>query len=113
MRILDGSPYSIATVVWHTWFWVNVWVVAIRGDGDPFGGHDPDATWPVIAAADWPATREHLLGTLRQATELAATQDPDRITWEKQTVAQNLLQIVVHSAYHIGQIALIRQELGL
>jgi hypothetical protein len=107
------SPYSIATVVWHTWFWVNVWAITIRGAGDPFGGHDPGATWPDVPPEDWPATRERLRESLRQASALSVSEDPDRPTWGEGTVGKNLLQIAIHTAYHIGQIALLRLELGL
>lgn len=108
-----GAPYSIATVVWHTWFWIHVWVRAIGGEEDPYEGHDPVSDLPEIAAEAWPATREQLREVLQQARGLAATADPTRRTWRGQTVGQNLLQITVHTAYHIGQIALLRQELGL
>lgn len=108
-----GSPYSIATIVWHTWFWINVWAAAIGGAEDPYGGRDPWSDMPEISVEEWPATRERLLEVLHQARALAATEDLTRKTWRGQTVGQNLLQITVHTAYHIGQIALLRQELGL
>lgn len=108
-----GSPYSIATLAWHTWFWVNAWTTIIRGSGDPFQGQDPDATWPEIASEDWPMTRSRLLEALLVAQGLAASEDVDRRTWQEETVGGNLLQIAIHTAYHIGQITLVRQELGL
>ena len=108
-----GSPYSIATITWHTWFWINAWVIIIRGAGDPFQGHDPQVGWPEVAPEDWPAIRERLGEALLAAKELAAGQDIDRKTWQEQTVGSNLLQIALHTAYHIGQIALVRQELHI
>ncbi len=108
-----GSPYSMATIVWHTWFWVNAWNTWIRGDGDPFGGHDPDASWPEVAEADWPLVRDRLGAALHEASRLAAAADPDRVNASGRTTGQCLLQITVHTAYHFGQMALIRQELGL
>jgi uncharacterized damage-inducible protein DinB len=109
----EGAPYSIATIVWHTWYWVNVWNVVIEGTGDPFGGMDPDASWPEVPADAWADTRERLVTSLRRAAELAATTDLERPTWQGQTAGHNLTQVAVHTAYHIGQIALARQERGL
>ncbi len=108
-----GGPYSIATIAWHTWFWVNAWVVAIDASGDPFQGLDPDASWPEVAPSEWPGLRERLRESLKAATALCSGQDLDRITYQDRTVGGNLLQIAVHTAYHIGQITLIRLELGL
>ncbi len=108
-----GSPYSIATLAWHTWYWNNFWMIAIRGVGDPTGGLNPHATWPEVAAEDWPGIRSRLAEVLDQSRQLAEREDLDRITWRDQTVGTNLLQIAIHSAYHIGQITLLRQELGL
>ncbi len=110
---IPGAPYSMATIVWHAWFWVNAWLVAIRGGGDPFGGHDPDASWPEVPAEEWVATRARFIESIGEALRLARSEDPDRPTWEGQTVGQNLLQIAVHTAYHIGQMTLLRQDLGL
>ncbi len=108
-----GSPYSIATIAWHTWFWNNVWIVRIKQDAGAGEGFTDDGKWPDIAAEDWPDTRDRLLESLRRTCELAASAEPAAKTWREQTVGGNLLQIAIHSAYHIGQIALLRQELGL
>ncbi len=107
------APYSIATIVWHTWFWANAWNVAIAGAGDPFGGHDPDQSWPEVGAEDWAETRSLLHASLRRSQELALTVDMEQPTWHGQTAGHNLLQIAIHTAYHIGQIALARQERGM
>ncbi len=107
------SPYSIATVVWHTWFWVNLWVHEVRGTEDALGVYTPGADWRDISAGEWETMRERMLESLQQARALAATEDLARKTRQDQTVGQNLLQIAIHTAYHIGQVTLLRLELGL
>jgi uncharacterized damage-inducible protein DinB len=111
---LGGSADSIASVVWHTLFWVDAWNLAITGDPNPLRGYRNDDTWPEVAAEEWPGLRDRLLASFETAERLAGTlsmEGPGRP--EGHTVAQNLLQIAIHTAYHIGQIAQIRRNAGL
>lgn len=103
-------PYSIATVVWHAEFWICAWIAMIEG-GDPFRGYDPDASWPDVPPAGWPEARDGLLRSLQEARALAVREEIK--TGEDSAADRHLLQIAVHTAYHIGQVALLRQSLGL
>ncbi len=106
-----GSPYSIADVAWHTWLWVHIWNTRIKGESDPFAGYAND--WSDVAPAEWASVRDRLLAALHESAELAATADLDRTSESGRTAGQNLLQTALHTAYHLGQMALIRHELGL
>lgn len=109
----EGAPYSIATIAWHTWFWCNLWNEGICGGENPTLGWDLDATWPEIGRGEWDKVRGDLYTALRRAALLAEEADLDQVVWDDQTASHLLMEIAVHSAYHIGQIALTRQVAGL
>src|SRR5579871_1900973 len=93
VRVPAGAPYSVATNVAHTDIWNRVWLNQI--EGKPRGNPFPD--FPVIEEAAWAGVRERFLEHLVRARELAETQ-----TNSKQV--GRLIQIAVHTAYHVGQI---------
>lgn len=113
VRKPDHGPYSIATIAWHTWFWINVWIVQITGVGDETGGYDYNATWPEIDSKEWQQTRDKLIESLNALRNLSENVDLDKTTTAWHTNGETLLKAAVHTAYHIGQITLVRLELGL
>ncbi|HLK15098.1 MAG TPA: DinB family protein [Fimbriimonadaceae bacterium] len=100
VRVPAGAPYSVATNVAHTDIWNRVWLNQI--EGKPRGNPFPD--FPVIEEAAWAGVRERFLEHLVRARELAETQ-----TNSKQV--GRLIQIAVHTAYHVGQIKLLKRML--
>jgi uncharacterized damage-inducible protein DinB len=111
---IGGSAESIASIVWHTLFWIEAWNAAVEGDTERLKWIPNDETWPQIAIDEWPALRDKFISALSKSQHLAATVNPD--TPGKpvgRTAAQNLLQTAVHTAYHLGQIVLIRRNAGI
>jgi uncharacterized damage-inducible protein DinB len=111
---IGGSIVSIASIVWHTLFWVEAWNTAVDGDLNRLKWIPNDETWPKVASEDWPALRDKLIRALTLSQQLAATVSldaPSKIPGR--SAVQNLLQIAVHTSYHLGQIALIRRNAGI
>lgn len=112
--LIGGSVLSIASIVWHTLFWVDVWNAAVDGDTDRLNWIPNDDTWPVVTAEEWPELRDKFISALSAAQQLAATVNPDAPGQPQgRTASQNFLQIAVHTSYHLGQIALIRRNAGI
>jgi uncharacterized damage-inducible protein DinB len=111
---MGGSVETIASIVWHTLFWVEAWNASVENDTDRITWISNDDTWPQVAPEDWPELRDKLVSALSTAQHLAETASPDASGMpEGRTAAQNLLQISVHTSYHLGQIVLIRRNAGL
>jgi len=109
-----GNSDSIASIVWHTLFWVEAWNAAAGGGTDRLAWIPNDETWPAVTAEDWQPLRDRFISALSISLRLAATVSPDAPGQRPGRAAvQNLLQIAVHTSYHIGQILLIRRQSGL
>lgn len=107
---VPGAPYSVARVVAHMQFWQGRWHARIRGGESPLpAGNNPD--WPPVAAEAWPGLVADFLASL-DAFRGVATQNPEaleRRVRDDETVGDTLTKVAVHNAYHLGQIALLRQ----
>ncbi len=105
----NQCAYSIATIVFHTWFWQDRWLKQIADiHCEPFSGDDSD--FIVIAADKWVSTRDRFFDGYKQLQELAQ----DVSVFEKptqfgDTVESLLVRAALHSAYHVGQIVLLRR----
>jgi hypothetical protein len=111
---VGGSVESIASIVWHTLFWVDAWNAAVEGDIGRLKWIPNDETWPAVTADDWPELRDRFIAALATSQRLAASVSADAPGMpESRTAIQNLLQIAVHTAYHLGQIVTIRRNAGI
>jgi len=111
---IGGSIVSIASIVWHTLFWVDAWNAGVGGDISRLKWIPNDETWPEVTADEWPALRDRFIAALGKSQQLAAMVSPDAPGMpDGRTAVQNLLQTAVHTSYHLGQIALIRRNAGI
>lgn len=104
-----GCPYSIATVVFHMWFWQDRWLKQIADiHCEPF--HADDSDFPTIQADAWQMTRDEFFAgyvKLRErATHVAVF---EKTTQFGDTVEGLLLRSAIHTAYHVGQVVLLRR----
>jgi hypothetical protein len=106
-----GCPYSIATVVFHMWFWQDRWLKQIADvHCEPFKGDDSD--FPSIAIGDWVKTRDNFFAGYQKLRETAPhTSIFEKPTQFGDTVEVLLLRSALHTAYHVGQIVLLRRLL--
>lgn len=110
-----GAPYSIAEVVAHMHVWQDFIVRRARGQ-DAVRPEGDAADWPAATPETWPVLRADFLHGVGEFKTLLLTDDAaalTRIYGDDVTHAERLLNIALHGAYHLGQIALLRRELGL
>lgn len=106
--VLPGLPYSLATNVKHTDIWNCVWLH--RLEGKPKFNPFPD--FPVVVPADWPQVRDEFLANLNRALEIATAEPFAHMCRKEETARKMLLQIAVHTSYHIGQMKLLKRALS-
>ena len=124
-RTVAGYPHSIWQLVEHMSYWMEYDLRTIAGEQPPYPEH---------AIASWPAHPERAteeawqrvvqrFGQLRsRLAEMAESDAPslERIveydgpphTRRQSTVHAMLWQIAAHNSYHVGQVALLRRQLG-
>lgn len=129
-RILDGlstedaekrptrSPHSIAEVVAHMAFWQEWFGRRAQGAGEPMARHAEEG-WPAVASGSWPSLRERFVSQLERLSELGThggrAVDPplEYPPLAYYTIADALLHVSMHNAHHLGQVVLLRQQMGL
>lgn len=109
-KLPTGAPYSIGTQVAHALVWQDVWLAKIQGN--PAIEVTDDKDFPIVDCADWPEIRGRFVAGTEVAEALANSEDLARVIGTR-TVGEYLLKIAIHNAYHIGQIALLRQVGGM
>ena len=120
-RRLLNTSHSIAEIVAHMDFWQSWFCRRCTGEGEP-----PPAKaalgWPAVRPGSWPEVQAKFLAGLERAANL----EKDERTAEKRitpaiehpplaeyTVGDALVHMANHNAYHLGQVVLLRQLMGL
>lgn len=102
---LEGFPYSIITNVEHADFWQRVWLARVQGEKIPSLTED----WRVPGSSEWPQIRRSFIDNLNKAHQLASADPFQHSAKTEQDALKALMNIAVHSSYHIGQIKLMRR----
>jgi len=111
-RRVDGVPYSIAQLVAHLDWWQRRRIDLAHGsEWQDFELQVDD--WPDVAPADWERLAQGFLASCAQLLDLIDDVDKSRSVYEEQTVGSMLVSHTLHNAYHIGQIVLLRRQLGI
>ena len=110
-RSISGLPYTIAEILAHVNANLNFNIVLLR-DGLETRVED----WPKVTEKDWEALKTEFLGNLASLTQLAWHLDLSKIVYPATntepawTVGYKLAASVAkHTAYHLGQIALMKR----
>lgn len=98
------APYSIATNAMHTLYWNRIWLAKLRGIKNPAMAED----WRVPSAAEWPEIRLGLTETVEEAHKIASAHPFEHSMKNDTEACRTLLAIAVHTAYHLGQIELLK-----
>jgi uncharacterized damage-inducible protein DinB len=124
-RQLAGFPHSIGQLVFHINYWMDYELRRIRGQRPEYPEHSsesfPAAPSPVDTE-EWDRFRAQLATLLAEFAKLGQS---TRAELDRQietayegdkkvagTLEAVLWQMVVHTSYHVGQIAMIRRVLG-
>jgi uncharacterized damage-inducible protein DinB len=125
-RHVNGFPHSIAELLFHMNFWMDYDLRRLRGERPKYPEHNAEsfpAQRSSLDPMEWDRLRlefESLLGEHERLAELPAAElersveaTNERHTELSSTREAMLWQTVGHNSYHVGQIAMIRQALGV
>jgi hypothetical protein len=109
--IPSGCPYSIATVVFHMWFWQDRWLKQIENiHCEPF--KDEDGDFCVVEPNGWHNKRDEFFAGYAKLQEAARhVAIFEKPTQFGDTVETLILRSALHTAYHVGQVVLLRRLL--
>ena len=110
----EGSPHTASEIVNHLAFWQEHALAWLAGEKPPTPAHDAES-WPgperPADAAAWEAAAARFAAGLDRLRRHAAEDDLAARRGPK-TVLYILLIVAAHNSYHLGQVVLLRQQLG-
>jgi len=116
---VPGSPHTIFQILHHMIYWQDITLARLRGER-PEAPQSAKLGWEAPPApedaSDWEAAIACLAEGLRDfealladsSFELDAVRDPRR----RETAREEILMVQCHNSYHLGQIAMLRQQQG-
>jgi uncharacterized damage-inducible protein DinB len=122
-KTVAGYPHSIWQIVEHISYWMEYEARRMGGEHPHYPDHAIES-WPAhpepADERQWQATRQRFADLLGRFAVLA---ESDAATFEKSvapdkpsappaTIGAIVKQITAHNSYHVGQIALLRRQLG-
>jgi uncharacterized damage-inducible protein DinB len=124
-RVVAGFPHSVGQLVFHINYWMEYELRRIRGLRPEYPEHSAESfpAEPAPAdAAEWDRLRTRLAELLGEFAELAKS-SPQELRREIESVYEGdkkvagtleavIMQMVAHTSYHVGQIAMVRRALG-
>jgi uncharacterized damage-inducible protein DinB len=102
---LPLSPYSIATNAEHTVFWNKIWLARLNDTKRP----DMKKDWRVPEPEEWDRIRKELATTVEEAHKIASSRPFKHKMKSDEAACKTLLAIAVHTAYHLGQISILKR----
>jgi uncharacterized damage-inducible protein DinB len=103
----DGASHSIYEELWHTAACQRSVLERSEPTGDAYPGAAPEHE------EDWLRLVAEFLDGARSAAEMG--ESPERLALEVapgETMADELVSLAVHNAYHLGKIVALRQRIG-
>jgi hypothetical protein len=108
-----GAPHSIAQILAHTHYCQQATLGGLRGEDWPQPEHLED-TFAPPPAGTWAAMVTDFLSDIQACAALAAERaDATSPQQDDTSLCYDLAESALHNAYHLGQIVLLRQILGL
>ena len=113
----EGAPHSVFQILGHMVYWQDIALARIRGEPHTAADRAADG-WPRAATPagekGWRRTVGELAAGLRAFEEhLVEAMDPAPPDPERAALARrNVRMVMGHNAYHLGQIVILRQQLG-
>jgi hypothetical protein len=104
---LPGAPYSLLTNLAHADFWNRIWLARLKGEPRPNMLKD----WRVPAAEEFEEIRASFLKTIEEAMKIADKKPFKHEMKDDDAAVRTLHMIAVHTAYHCGQMNLLKRML--
>jgi hypothetical protein len=102
---LPNCPYTIATNAEHALFWNKIWLARLNNTKRPNMLKD----WRVPEPDEWDRIRRELVESVEEAYRIASSKPFKHSMKTDEAACKNLLAIAVHTAYHLGQITLLKR----
>jgi uncharacterized damage-inducible protein DinB len=125
-RQVNGFPHSIGQLVFHMNYWMDYDLRRARGESPTYPDHNAESFPSKLTPADaheWDELRQQFSTLIEDsvrladssAAELAREARPTHPAHHERanTLEAILWQTVAHNSYHVGQIAMIRRQLGV
>ena len=110
----EGAPHSIYEELWHAATWQRIVVERDKAAADALlcgGANDPSAE--PVHEQQWHDLVQQFLEGARDAVAWAQAPERLAVEWETGvTMADELVSLAVHNAYHLGKIVALRQRIG-
>ena len=124
-RQVAGFPHSVGQLVFHINYWMEYELRRIRGERPAYPEHSSESFPAAPSPADareWDRLRAQFAELLGQFAEMAKS-SPQELQREIESMHEGdkkiagtleavLWQMVAHTSYHVGQIAMVRRALG-
>jgi uncharacterized damage-inducible protein DinB len=124
-RQVAGFPHSVGQLVFHINYWMVYELRRIRGERPVYPEHSTESFPAAPSPADeraWDRLRKQMAELLGEFAVLAKSspqelqREIDSVHAGDKNVAGTLeaviMQMVAHTSYHVGQIAMVRRALG-
>lgn len=110
----EGAPHSVFQIVNHLVFWQDHALAWLAGEKPPTPAHDAES-WPgpecPTDGAAWEGAAARFAAGLERLRRHASEDDLAARRGTK-TVLYVLQIVAAHNSYHLGQVVLLRQQLG-
>ncbi len=114
-----GAPHSVFQILRHMIYWQDIGLARMRGETPPrpkAAAEGWTATVEPESADEWTDTLEEFAAGLWELQALLQNPDADLSlpvdAEHRRTVRQEALMLLCHNSYHLGQVVLLRQQLG-
>lgn len=106
-----GHRCSIATYVLHADLWNRIWLARLNGEPRKSLMNDWKNDWREPSQDEWPAIRDSTLSNFKRAMKMASKTPIKHKMKSDASAEAMLLNIAIHTAYHVGQIATLKHAL--
>jgi uncharacterized damage-inducible protein DinB len=122
-RRIERFPHSIGDLVYHMNYWLDYELRRIRGEKPKYPAHNAESfSSSDCTPEDWERRKSEFVRLLAEFARLAEAPQADLLRQIESaheadrkvagTQEAVLWQMVAHTSYHVGQIALIRRTLN-
>lgn len=106
-KIPPGFKYSLLTLVEHCNLWNGIWLGRLVDRKRP----DMTKDWRVPKPSEWQEVRQRFIDGMEEALSIAEAKPFRHKMKSKEAAVEALLQISVHTAYHVGQFVLVKRAI--
>lgn len=108
---LESLPYSVLTNLAHAVLWQDLWLARIHGGKKNSTMEEWRNDWRRPDPSEWESLRRRFIEGLHEAAAIAGAEPFVHKCDSDEEAIDRLLRILVHGAYHCGQMNLLKRAL--